>query len=154
MCNYGSLHLRINEILTEKGISKNKICKDLDIPRSNFNRYCRDEFQRMDTNLICKLCNYLDVDISALIEYKKPEPSHHEQNTLDSGWIHPGTRVDQEPSSIRNVRRKAHAENTVLYLQGDIFKTKKHMDPVFTRGFHSDIMTIIVEKPLPELPHN
>ena len=39
MCNYGSLHLRINEILAEKGISKNKICKDLDIPRSNFNRF-------------------------------------------------------------------------------------------------------------------
>ena len=74
MCNYGSLHLRINEILAEKGISKNKICKDLDIPR----RYCRDEFQRMDTNLICKLCDYLDVDISALIEYKKPDTSHHE----------------------------------------------------------------------------
>ena len=69
MCNYGSLHLRINEILAEKGISKNKICKDLDIPRSNFNRYC----QRMDTNLICKLCDYLDVDISALIEYRKPD---------------------------------------------------------------------------------
>jgi DNA-binding Xre family transcriptional regulator len=72
MYNYGTLHLRINEILADKGISKNKICKDLDIPRSNFNRYCRDEFQRMDTNLICKLCNYLDVDISTLIEYNKP----------------------------------------------------------------------------------
>ena len=73
MCNYGTLHLHINEILTDKGISKNKICKDLDIPRSNLNRYCRDEFQRMDTNLICKLCNYLDVDISTLIEYQKPD---------------------------------------------------------------------------------
>lgn len=29
---YGNLHLRINEILEEKGISKNKICKNLDIP--------------------------------------------------------------------------------------------------------------------------
>ena len=37
MDSYGSLHLRINEILKEKGISKNQICKDLDIPRSNFN---------------------------------------------------------------------------------------------------------------------
>ena len=72
MCNYGTLHLRINEILKEKGISKNKICKDLDIPRSNFNRYCRDEFQRIDTNLIWKLCNYLDINIGDLIEYRKP----------------------------------------------------------------------------------
>ena len=52
MCNYGTLHLRINEILEEKGISKNKICKD--------------------TNLICKLCNYLDINIEELIEYRKP----------------------------------------------------------------------------------
>lgn len=70
--DYGSLHLRIEEILAEKHISKNTICKDLDIPRSNFNRYCRDEFQRLDASLICKLCSYLNVDISLLIEYKKP----------------------------------------------------------------------------------
>ena len=72
MDSYGSLHLRINEILKEKGISKNQICKDLDIPRSNFNKYCRDEFQRLDTKLICKLCYYFDINISDLIEYKKP----------------------------------------------------------------------------------
>ena len=38
------LHLKINELLSERGISKNQICKVLDIPRGNFNRYCRDEF--------------------------------------------------------------------------------------------------------------
>ena len=51
----GHLHMRINEILEERDISKNAVCKALDIPRSNFNKYCRDEFQRMDANLICKL---------------------------------------------------------------------------------------------------
>ena len=35
----GHLHLRIEEILDERGISKNKLCKDMDIPRTNFNRY-------------------------------------------------------------------------------------------------------------------
>lgn len=69
---YGTLHLKINEILAEKGISKNKICKDLDIPRSNFNRYCRDGVSRFDTNMICKLCYYLEVDVGELIEYKRP----------------------------------------------------------------------------------
>ena len=72
MDSYGSLHLRINELLKEKGISKNQICKDLDIPRSNFNKYCRDDFQRLDTKLVCKLCFYLDINISDLIEYEKP----------------------------------------------------------------------------------
>ena len=70
--DYGTLHLNIEKILAEKGISKNQICKDLDIPRGNFNRYCRDSFQRIDANLMCKLCSYLDVGIGELLEYKKP----------------------------------------------------------------------------------
>lgn len=61
------LHIRIVELLNEKGISKNRICKDLDLPRGNFNRYCRDEFQRIDANLIVKLCLYFKCDIEDLI---------------------------------------------------------------------------------------
>lgn len=71
--NYGTLELRINELLEENGISKNKICKDLDIPRSNFNRYCRNEFQRLDVGLLCRLCYYFNVPIAELITYKSPE---------------------------------------------------------------------------------
>ena len=52
--NYGHLELRIEELLQEKGISKNMICKELDIPRSNFNRYCRNEFQRLDVQITLK----------------------------------------------------------------------------------------------------
>lgn len=65
----GYLHLRINELLEKHEISKNKICKDLDIPRANFNRYCRDEFQRIDAKMICKLCEYLHCSAGELIEY-------------------------------------------------------------------------------------
>ena len=63
-----SVHMRINELLQERDISKNRTCKDLNLARGNFNRYCRDEFQRIDTNLIVKLCDYLECDISDLLE--------------------------------------------------------------------------------------
>lgn len=62
------LHIRIMELLDEKKISKTRICKDLDLQRGNFNRYCRDDFQRIDANLILKLCDYFDCDISDLLE--------------------------------------------------------------------------------------
>ena len=62
------VRIRINELLEERRISKNRTCKDLDLSRGNFNRYCRDEFQRIDVNLILKLCDYLKCDISDLIE--------------------------------------------------------------------------------------
>lgn len=70
--DYGMIEIRIEEILKEKGISKNQICKDLDLPRGNFNRYCRNDFQRIDAALLCKLCWYLKVDLSELLVYKQP----------------------------------------------------------------------------------
>ena len=73
--DYGTLFIHIDKILQEKGISKNRLCKDLDIPRTNLNRYCRGDFQRIDSGLVCKLCYYLDVDISELIEYIPPNHS-------------------------------------------------------------------------------
>lgn len=65
------IHMKINELLNERSISKNRICKELDIPRANFNRYCRDEFQRIDANLILKLCDYLNCNLCDLMEIKE-----------------------------------------------------------------------------------
>ena len=64
------LHIRIVELLAEYGISKTKICKDLDLQRGNFNRYCRDDFQRVDANLIIKLCDYFDCSVGELLEIR------------------------------------------------------------------------------------
>ena len=61
------VHMRLNELLIENDISQNRICKDLDLPRGNFNRYCRDDFQRIDANLIIKLCDYFDCTIEDLL---------------------------------------------------------------------------------------
>lgn len=65
------LHIRIIELLQEKGISKTRICKDLDFQRGNFNRYCRDEFQRVDANMIIKLCKYFDCTVGDLFEIRR-----------------------------------------------------------------------------------
>lgn len=69
----GYLHLNIEKQLAEKGISKNALCSFLDIPRANFNRYCRDEFQRIDANLICKLCAFFGCTAGDLIEFVEEE---------------------------------------------------------------------------------
>ena len=65
------IHIKIIELLTEKNISKNKICSDLNLDRTNFNRYCRDDFKRIDTALIVKLCDYFNCEISDLLELKE-----------------------------------------------------------------------------------
>ncbi len=67
------LHIRLNELLAENGISKNRICKDLEQQRGNFNRYCRDDFQRVDANLIIKLCEYFDCGVGDLFEIREKD---------------------------------------------------------------------------------
>ena len=71
--DYGKLTLHIDRLLQERGLSKNAVCKALDIPRTNFNRYCRNDFQRLDALFVCKLCHYLDIKVGDLIEYVRPE---------------------------------------------------------------------------------
>jgi len=61
------IHIRIVELLQEKKISKTKICKQ----RGNFNRYCRDDFQRIDTNFMIKLCDYFQCSFNELLEIRE-----------------------------------------------------------------------------------
>ena len=71
METYGTIKINLAKLIEERGISKTRICKDLDLQRGNFNRYCKDEFQRIDANLILKLCEYFDCSISDLLEIKE-----------------------------------------------------------------------------------
>lgn len=70
--DYGHLTFNIEKILEERNLSKTKVCKDLDIPRSNFNRYCQNKYTRFDERFICKLCHYLDIEVGELITYHRP----------------------------------------------------------------------------------
>lgn len=70
---FGTIKVNIEKILAERGISKNKVCADLQIPRTNFNRYCRGEFQRLDETLICKLCYYLRCEVGDILMYDRPD---------------------------------------------------------------------------------
>lgn len=65
------LHMRLPELLEERGISRARLCKDLDLQRTNINRYYRDNFQRVDANLIVRLCEYLDCDVTEIFELRE-----------------------------------------------------------------------------------
>lgn len=65
------LHLRLPELLEEKGISRTRLCRNLDLQRTNMNRYYRDNFQRIDANFIVRLCEYPECDIADLLEIRE-----------------------------------------------------------------------------------
>ena len=86
------IKLRIAEILQEKGISKNRLCLDLNLQRGNLNKYCNDKFLRIDAALLIKLCDYFQCDISDLLEIRELHDSKEE--------------TTQSPVTFRPIYRK------------------------------------------------
>lgn len=67
----GKVIIKLDKLLETKGISKNKICKHCDMQRTQLNRYYNNEMDRIDLNILARLCDYLNCEISDILEYKK-----------------------------------------------------------------------------------
>ena len=73
MSNYGIINVKIENLLKEKNISKNKICAELNIQRTQFNKYCKGSMQRLDISILCRICHFLDCKIEDILEYIPPK---------------------------------------------------------------------------------
>lgn len=67
----GKVRIKLGALLAEKGVSKNKICKYCDMQRTQLNRYINNQMDRVDLSILARLCDYLDCDLSDILEYKK-----------------------------------------------------------------------------------
>lgn len=67
----GRIEIKIEEYLNANGVSKNKICQNCGLQRTQLNNYCKNKVSRVDLTILAKLCDYLDCSVSDLIEYKK-----------------------------------------------------------------------------------
>ena len=65
------LYMRLEELMRKRNISKNRLCKDLDMQMTNLNKYYRNQFQRIDAALIVKLCDYFQCEVSELLEIRE-----------------------------------------------------------------------------------
>lgn len=67
----GEVIIKLDALLKAKGVSKNKICKYCDMQRTQLNRYINNEMDRVDLNILARLCEYLDCEVSDILEYRK-----------------------------------------------------------------------------------
>ena len=67
--NFGYIKIKLNELITEKGISKNKLSHRAEMQRTQINQYCNNEITRLDTAVLARLCATLNCRIEDLLEY-------------------------------------------------------------------------------------
>lgn len=65
------LHIRLGELLEEKGLSKNKFSQRSEMQRTQLNKYINNEIALLSVDVLERICSVLDCDISDLLEFKK-----------------------------------------------------------------------------------
>ncbi|HIT37139.1 MAG TPA: helix-turn-helix transcriptional regulator [Candidatus Onthousia faecipullorum] len=66
-----AFYFKLGNILDEKNISKNKLSQDTETDYKVITRYINGDLTRLDINILERLCNYLDCNISDIVELKK-----------------------------------------------------------------------------------
>ena len=71
MQDFGRVIFKIDEVLEEKKISKNKLEKEANLQRTQLNSYCNNKVKRLDLVTIAKICYVLDCEIEDIMEYMR-----------------------------------------------------------------------------------
>ena len=69
MENYGTIRIKLDELIQKAGISKNKLSHRAEMQRSQINHYCNNEITRLDVDVLARICTVLDCKIEDLLEY-------------------------------------------------------------------------------------
>lgn len=70
MAKSGRIHVRLNELLAEKGLSKNKFAQRAEMQRTQLNKYMNDEVSLLSVDVLERICSVLECDISDLLVFR------------------------------------------------------------------------------------
>lgn len=75
----GKVNIKLDKLMKERGLSKNKICKFCDIQRSQLNKYINNDMTRVDLSILARMCDYLECNVEDLLEYQRDEQQNEKK---------------------------------------------------------------------------
>lgn len=73
MESYGTIRIKLDELIQKSGISKNKLSHRAEMQRTQINNFCNNKITRLDVDVLARICAVFDCQISDLLEYIPPE---------------------------------------------------------------------------------
>lgn len=67
----GKIIFKLNDILLERKLSKNKLSIASGVRFDTIYRFCKGDLSRIDLDILCRLCHTLECNITDIIEYHK-----------------------------------------------------------------------------------
>ena len=73
MGEFGTIRIKLNDLILKSGISKNKLSQRAEMQRTQLNHYCNNEITRLDIDVLARICTVLECEIGDLLEFVPPE---------------------------------------------------------------------------------
>lgn len=73
MEEYGTIRIKLDELLKKSGMSKNKLSHRAEMQHTQINNFCKNKITRLDTDVLARICTALNCNISDLLEYVPPK---------------------------------------------------------------------------------
>lgn len=73
MEEYGTIRIKLDELIKSAGISKNKLSHRAEMQRSQINNYCNNDITRLDIDVLARICTVLNCGIGDLLEFIPPD---------------------------------------------------------------------------------
>ena len=70
---YGQVHIKLKELLESRSISRNALAKCVNTNFDVIDRWWNDNVEKIDADIIARICYVLECDLTDLIEYIPPE---------------------------------------------------------------------------------
>lgn len=70
---YGEVIFKLDDMIQKSGLSKNKVAFRAEIQRTQLNNYCKGKIQRIDLDVLARLCKVLNCTPADLLEYKNDD---------------------------------------------------------------------------------
>ena len=72
MEEYGTIRIKLDELIEKSGICKNKLSHKAEMQRTQLNNYCNNLITRLDIDVLARICTVLNCSISDLLEFVPP----------------------------------------------------------------------------------
>ena len=69
MERYGKIVIKLDKLIRQSGLSKNKFCQRAELQRTQLNNYCNNDVTRLDTDVLARMCSVLGCEIGDLLEF-------------------------------------------------------------------------------------
>lgn len=70
---YGTIRLKLAELMKEKNISMNQLSFRAEMQRTQLRNYRDNKIQRLDIDILKRICYVLECDLFDIIEYTPPK---------------------------------------------------------------------------------